>query len=416
MEENVQAKRWNHWPTTRRTVLLLGALAIVTACAFPGTAQGQANRSNPTQLRLSWSEDPQTTMTVVWQTAVPTATATVEYGTTPRLGMTASGRRVTYAYETGVIHEVTLRGLKPGRLYYYRAGDPVGGFSGISQFRTAPARPEEFTFTAFGDQGTGPASRKNVDHIAAENPPFHLLLGDFSYANGNQPIWDTWFEQNEPMTRAIPLMSALGNHENETINGKRVGYVAALARLAMPPPETWYTFDYCGVRFVSFNSDDFKNPTQLKWFDDTLSAARSDPKVRWLVVFQHHPLYSSNERRLNNQPLIDTVRKLLDQYQVDLVLAGHNHNYERSYSLRGDAIRNADRTSYRKGEGTVYVVSGGGGKSLYQFTPQTPAITAYRESIEHYLRVHVPRRGPLVVEAVRTRDRTVMDRFEIAPR
>jgi predicted MPP superfamily phosphohydrolase len=307
-----------------------------------------------------------------------------------------------------------MRGLKPGTRYYYRVGDAKEGFSSIYRFRTAPDRVEDFTFTAFGDHGTSDFSRQNVAHIAREQSAFHLLLGDYSYANGNQPIWDEWLNLCQPMTSIIPLMAALGNHENERIGEERIGYVAALARLAMPAPETWYTFDYAGARFVAINSDDHRNPEQLQWLESTLKAARQDPRVRWLILFKHHPLYSSNVRRNNDTARIATLRKILDDYRVDLVLAGHNHNYERSYPLRGETPQSQDRAKYRQGEGTLFVVSGGGGKSLYQFEPEQPAITTYRESVPHYLRVRVPVSGPLVVEAVRTADRSVLDRFEIA--
>jgi predicted MPP superfamily phosphohydrolase len=368
----------------------------------------------PAQMHLSWSEDPRTTMTVMWQTTAPTATSTVEYGLTEKLGESAGGRRVTYPYETGVIHEATIHGLKPGTRYFYRVGDARDGFSPVYGFRTAPGKVEDFTFTAFGDHGTSEFSRQNVEHVAREQPAFHLLLGDFSYANGKQPVWDEWLNLCEPMTRALPMMVALGNHENEKIGDLKIGYVSALARLAMPAPETWYTFDYAGVRFVSFNSDDHRNPEQMKWLESTLKAARQDAGVRWLILFMHHPLYSSNVRRPDDAPRIDSLRKILDDYHVDLVLCGHNHNYERFYPLRADKPQSQERGKYHKGEGVVFVTSGGGGKSLYEFVPIQPPVTVYRESVPHYLRVRIPASGPLVVDAVRTRDRSVLDHFEVA--
>ena len=69
---------------------------------------------------------------------------------------------------------------------------------------------------------SGAVDASGVEHIAREQPAFHLLLGDYSYANGKQPVWDEWLNLIEPMTRSVPLMAALGNHENETIDGKKV--------------------------------------------------------------------------------------------------------------------------------------------------------------------------------------------------
>jgi hypothetical protein len=388
--------------------IVIAALSLLSWAGSPLAPDGTL----PTQLRLSWSDPPKTTMTVVWQTALPTEKSVVEYGAAGKLNQRAEGRRVSYPYETGIIHEAVLKGLEPGRRYSYRVGDPKSGFSAPSSFETAPSADKDFLFTVFGDHGVGETSKTNVDLVLSENPAFHLILGDLSYANGNQPVWDRWFDQLEPLSRRIPVMPTLGNHENEQIDGTPIGYVAYLTRLALPPPESRYCFDYGGARFISFNSHQFHDPEQMDWFTETLKSARLDKNVRWLIVFQHHPLYSSNVGRLNNQPLIDAVRSVLDTYQVDLVFAGHNHNYERSYPLRGATIAESGPGPYRKSSGVVFTISGGGGKSLYQFVKEQPAITAYRESSPHYLRVRVTKKE-LRLEAVRTLDRTMIDSFTI---
>ena len=398
---------WNmKWRPLFLTLNLCIMLLVGSALLIP--ADGTA----PTQLRLSWTGSPKTSMTIMWQTALPTESSVVEYGTTEELGQRAVGKGVSYKYATGVLHEVAVEGLQPGTRYFYRAGDPAAGFSSVSSFTTAPAAPQEFVFTVFGDHGVGKISKANVELALAEKPAFHLILGDLSYAKGKQKVWETWFEQLEPMSRAIPVMPALGNHEDEKVNGKRVRYAPYLARLALPPPETYYSFDYSNARFVTFNSDDFKNPEQMAWFVDRLKKSREDKSVRWLIVYQHHPLYSSSAGRRNNKPLIEATRKIYDEFKVDLVLAGHNHNYERSYPLAGGLVAQKGSGPYKKGNGVVFVISGGGGRSLRRFTRETPAITARRESVPHYLRVRVSEKE-LRVEALRTKDRSILDSFRI---
>lgn len=406
-----------------RSVSIIALFLCLCAASFVSTRAAQEDKSTqPTQLRLSWSDDPRTTMTVMWQTAAPTTTSVVEFGTTEKLGQRVAAKRVSYPYETGVLHEATLRGLKPNTRYFYRVVTTSNGLAETHRpysFRTAPDKVEDFTFVALGDHGTSEMSRKNIECMVKENPAFGLVLGDLSYANGKQPVWDEWFQLIEPFTRAFPLMTALGNHENEgkELNDEANRYSAYLSRFAMPAPETRYQFDYAGARFVSFNSDDYQNVEQLQWFEKTLKEARSvgngrRPVPRWLIVFQHHPLYSSNVRRLNNMGLINTVRKLFDDYKVDLVLAGHNHNYERTYPLRDIHPTTSEKSQYRQGEGVIFVTSGGGGKSLYDFTPEQPAFTACREKVSHYLRVKVSA-SALTVEAVRTEDGAVIERFGV---
>jgi hypothetical protein len=400
-------------------MLAAAGIAAWTGLALTRTSLAvgyQAASTAPEQLRIAYGEDPTSMMRVVWQTQAPTTNPTVEYGATQELGMSALGKRVSYAYETGAIAEATLHNLKPDTTYYYRAGDLQGGWSATHTFRTAPEKPKEFVFTAFGDHGVAPDSAKNVQNVLAEKPAFHVLLGDISYANGTQPVWDQYFAQIEPMACTIPVMPALGNHENEQImvNGvrQRIGYVAYLARFALPGGEQSYWFDYGPARFVSFNSDDYLNPAQLKWLDDTLADARRARHVKWIVVFQHHPLYGSSQNRNDNTGLIRTVLPLYDRHRVDLVLSGHDHHYERQYPMRGGQVTSREKTGYRKGEGTLYVKHGGGGKSLYDFTPAMPDVCAFREKSSGYLRVTVRRDGPLMVEAKRL-DGSLMEKIEI---
>lgn len=386
-------------------------LFVLAACA-------KLPAATPTQVRIAYGDDPRTSVRIVWQTQEPMKAAVVEYGVGGKMDKRATAQRATYPYETGVIYEATLKGLKPGTTYRYRVGNSEDGFSTVASFRTAPAKPGDFVFTAFGDHGVTDAARQNVENILAIKPSFHLLLGDISYANGNQPVWDRYFEQIEPLARTIPIMATLGNHENEKIKtpegNKRIGYIAYLTRFALPGAETHYFFDYGAARFVAFNSDDYKNPEQLAWLDKTLSAARKDPKVRWLIVFQHHPLYGSTHNRGNNKGLIAAVEPLFDKYKVDLVLAGHDHTYERNYPLRNSRAVSNSPNRYTQGQGTIYLTCGGGGKSLYNLEPNRPAICAIRESTYCYLRVHVPAQGPLRVEACRL-DGSPLDRFEIQP-
>lgn len=355
-------------------------------------------------------------MSIVWQTAKPTKKPTVEYGTSRALGMSAPATRPTYAYETGVLSEVRLTNLRPRTTYYYRVGDSEGGWSKVHSFRTGDPRPGKFVFTAFGDHGVTPEAAKNVQNVLAEKPVFHALLGDVSYANGTQPIWDEYLRQIEPMTCQIPYMLTLGNHENETVTlgteKKRVGYISYLARFALPGGEQWYAFDYGHARFVAFNSDDYTNPEQLVWLEKTLTDAQRNPVISWVIVLQHHPLYGSSKGRDNNTKLIEKMAPLYDKYKVDLVLCGHDHHYERQFPLRGGRPTTDKLTDYRKGEGTLYMIQGGGGKSLYDFTtPTKPEICALRDKSNGYLRVTVER-GQLTIEAKRV-DRSRIETVKI---
>jgi predicted MPP superfamily phosphohydrolase len=362
------------------------------------------------QVHLSWSENPQTTISITWQSSTPLSRPMVQYGAGNALSQTAIARRVRYAQETGPLYQVTLRNLKPDTVYSYRVGDESKGWSEVRTFRTAPAEPPaRFVFTAFADHGVTPAAQQNVQRVlAGERPAFHIIMGDLSYANGNQPIWDQWFDLIEPLASQVPLMVCPGNHEDE----RNIGFATYLARFALLGKELYYRFDYGGARFILFNSQHFRDAEQLRWFEQELREARRDQKVRWVIVSMHHPLYSSTVNRLNDAARIEVLQPLFDRYRPDLVLLGHHHNYERTYPLIGMKPVSKHLSRYRKGEGVIFVTSGGGGKSLYDQTSEQPAFTAKREKCYQYLRLTVSDKS-LKVECYRTENNSLLDRFEI---
>ncbi|MEN3001382.1 MAG: metallophosphoesterase family protein [Armatimonadota bacterium] len=368
--------------------------------------------TKPMQLRLAFGADPLTQMSITWQTRHPVDSPVVEYGETPHLGKRVYAERVSYPYETGIIYRALLTDLQPGQRYYYRVGSPQGGFSRAYAFRMPQAGLHDFVFTAFADHGTTRYSVQNSRNVLRHNPTFHFIAGDLSYANGRQPIWDTYLEQLEVLAARIPVMVCFGNHENERIGEQRIGYIAAETRFAMPNRGQYYAFTIGHARFVAFNSNERDDEAQYAWLERTLQQARADRAIRWLIVFAHHPLYGSTRRRGNNPAMIRRFQPLFDRHRVDLVIHGHDHVYERMYPMRNNraVIRSGNR--YRQGAGVVYVTCGGGGVSLYDLMPEPTPWTAMREKTYCYLKVHVPARGALRVEAYRV-DNSLIEAFEI---
>src|SRR5687768_10044047 len=103
------------------TLRIMGLAGALLLWVYAG-----ATDLTPTQLRLSWTGDPRSSMTVMWQTGKE-AGSVVEYGETERLGRSITGKTVTYQYQTGILHEATVTGLKPDTTYWYRAGSQDGG-------------------------------------------------------------------------------------------------------------------------------------------------------------------------------------------------------------------------------------------------------------------------------------------------
>ena len=109
---------------------------------------------------------------------------------------------------------------------------------------------------------------------------------------------------------------------------------------------------------------------QRAWLEAELATARENAEIDWIVVCMHQVAISS--ARLNGADLgiRQEFMPLFDAYGVDLVVAGHDHHYERTFPVRGvlpgsslltPAPRGSDPAEMDTRDGTVHMIIGGGG-------------------------------------------------------
>lgn len=359
-----------------------------------------------------WKTDPPA-LSVAWMSSKKLAQPKVFYRPAGSPAwQTQPASLATYPESSRFFYESVLSFLQPDTEYEYSVTEENEN-GPIHRFRTPPLYPSSFHFTACGDMGVTKAARQVIGALITERSDFHLHLGDLSYANGLPKIWDQWFQMVAPLASSIFYQPTLGNHERERFRGKNIGYRAYLTRFALPPPETYYAFNYGAVLFIALNSDDFTNRKQFLWLKKKLKQAQKEKK--WIVIYQHHPPYSSSLRRGDSPWLIQTLARLYEKSGVDLVLTGHNHNYERTYPLKMGHPTTKAKKSYRKGEGTIYVVSGGCGAYLRGFKQAIPPRTAMRAKAHHYLSIFFSVKKGFLVKAIQIPDLQEMDAFTIVP-
>ncbi|MEU8958177.1 metallophosphoesterase family protein [Streptomyces sp. NPDC048518] len=362
---------------------------------------------------LAFGADPRTQMRISWQVPLAVRSPYVRVGAHPReLGRkieaevrdlhTPSLSKKLPAVEQYYLH-AALDGLTPGTTYYYGVGhdgfDPAspGRAATVGSFRTAPARPESFVFTAFGDQGVSAHALANDQLILGQNPAFHLHAGDLCYADttghGKESdtydarVWDTFLAQTESVARQVPWMVTTGNHDMEAWYSPN-GYGGQYARWSLPDngfdprlAPGVYSFRYGNVGVVALDANDvsyeipanrgYTEGRQTAWLDRRLRELRADPAVDFVVVFFHHCAYSTSTHA-SDGGVRDAWLELFTRYQVDLVVNGHNHVYERTDAIRDGEVgrpvpvgASTDPTR----DGIVYVTAGGAGKDLYGFGP-----------------------------------------------
>ncbi|MFQ6134994.1 MAG: purple acid phosphatase family protein [Nitrososphaerales archaeon] len=362
----------------------------------------------PMLIHLSTEGDPSTTVTVTWKTRDYTQASTVEYGQSTSYDSRVTGVGYTYYGASGVLHRVKIDRLKPDTLYHYRVGDPVGGWSSDHTFRTAPTVDGNFTFTVYGDQGTSTYSRQNAIRASALKPSFHIHTGDLSYSGGFQSIWDQWFEIVEPLASSALYMPAIGNHEFEG------GLNLYLDQFSLPGNERWYSFNWGNAHFVSIEVPSFFRPEDERygWLVRDLEAASRDGDIDWITVYFHFPPYSSGPSYPGFSSIRSGLTPILERYRVDLVLNGHDHIYQRTFPLYNGSITSSALERYTDPEGIIYVVTGGGGRSLYGLGKPEPPWSAKRASVYHFLQVSIEG-GDLHLKAIKADDGSIIDEFHI---
>uniref|UniRef100_R7WFB7 Purple acid phosphatase n=1 Tax=Aegilops tauschii TaxID=37682 RepID=R7WFB7_AEGTA len=191
-------------------------------------------------------------MRISWVTDDRKAPSVVEYGKSRgNYTVSTTGDHATYRYffyKSGAIHHVTIGPLAPSTTYHYRCGKAGDEFT----LKTPPASlPIELV--VIGDLGQTGWTASTLSHIGGADYDMLLLPGDLSYADTQQPLWDSFGRLVQPLASARPWMVTEGNHEAEAL--PVVGFapfVAYNARWRMPHEESgsasnlYYSFDMAG--------------------------------------------------------------------------------------------------------------------------------------------------------------------------
>jgi tartrate-resistant acid phosphatase type 5 len=269
----------------------------------------------------------------------------------------------------------------PSLDWHPRAAEiPDGGCPAVESADAAGARADAGALTRFaviGDYGfAGPAEEAVADMVKAWRPEFLVTLGDNNYPLGAADTIDLniglfyhdyiapyigRFGCGAARNRFFP---ALGNHDWMTGNARPY-----LDYFELPGNERYYDFVWGPVQLFALDSDPSEpdgitaESVQALWLKQLLAASTA----RWKIVYMHHAPYSSGPH--GSTP---AMRWPYKTWGVDLVLAGHDHTYERV-----------------EVDGLPYLVNGLGGTVFYPLgTPVEGSVKRFNE-----------REGAIFVEA-----------------
>ena len=221
---------------------------------------------------------------------------------------------------------------------------------------------EVFSFVVIGDtQGPGSKFPRILPYILEEEDIFFVFnLGDLVNYATDQEYEDTFFRHVRGLT--LPFLACASNHDHFRSKG-----AANYSRFFGSPH--YYSFRVGNAAFIVLdNGQDWSlSEAQFKWLEGELEKARGS-SLRFVMM--HRPLRDPRPNRahdMSGRPAnVERLSALFDAYGVTMIFTGHIHSYYTG-----------------KWGNTSYIITGGGGGSLYD--KGTPA------SFHHYIRVDVTR-------------------------
>lgn len=239
--------------------------------------------------------------------------------------------------------------------------DPAPAPTVTGAWSTPGKAPPGITrFVAIGDYGAvGDAEQRVAELVQREQPDFVITLGDNNYPTGSADTIDVnigrfyssfiapYKGHYGPGAKQNRFFPSLGNHDWMTAGARPY-----LDYFTLPGNERYYDFEQGSAHLFALDSDPHEpdgidaGSVQARWLKEKASAS----KQKFQIAYMHHPPYSSS--RHGSAPVLQWP---YGEWGVDLVLAGHDHTYERI-----------------EANGLVYVVNGLGGHVAYGFDEPIP--------------------------------------------
>jgi len=335
--------------------------------------------------------------------------------------------------EAVTLFSTTVGELPVGKPFSYRVyRDGMETFSATAKAQVAQDQP--FKFIVAGDLGAGSHGQRRIaQRIYSESPELWVMPGDLVYNMGLLTDYLARFfpifnadESKEtsgaPIMRSTLCVPVIGNHDiaqsimlsptnlnrmadalayflvwSAPLNGPLTQFqgqnicpiVGSASRLSTFqqgagkrfPRMANFSFDFGNTHWIVLDGNyymDWSSPEMRKWVSEDLAKASS---AKWKFATFHQPAFSTDIYHLKEQRM-RLIVDVLEKGGVDIVFAGHAHNYQRTFPLHfkpstgkmnqdgtvdGAIILDKayDSTENTKPNGIIHIVTGAGGARLY---------------------------------------------------
>jgi len=359
----------------RKDMLILLICCALLVVGAIGMEWLKAEKSvKPVAIVTTFKSDPKTSRAFTWHSTNSHADSIVQLieGDAPNNWKEASVmtfKGSTSSIDIGEntlrgVHKVEATGLKPGTTYSYRVGSgEEEAWSKTAVFVTEAEASDAFAFLNVTDsQGVTEqdfelwGNTLNQAFNVFPSSAFIVHNGDLTEEPSDEQAWTELFAKASKWVMQVPLMPVAGNHDEVEGDAKRF-----VSHFNVPTDGakgsnagTTYSFDYGSVHFVVLNSE-----SNIKEQTNWLRTDLENTEKPWKIVALHQGPYGGNTYKK-----VKDWTTLFDEFEVDLVLQGHNHEYSRSYPLRDGQITGDGDTAVLSREGTVYVVTNTSGQKF----------------------------------------------------
>ena len=266
---------------------------------------------------------------------------------------------------------------------------------------TPPVKKHSFNIAVSADWGCEEDTKKTAENIQKKNPELVISAGDASYHKSSK----CWFDIIKPFKSKMKI--AMGDHEYSDTFGGATGIINQYLK-PLNLQKTYYSFDMYNVHFIIIDPfiDYSTSSVQYQFIEQDLRNVYNNPNIDWTFVVETTPIYTSLVQHPGDSTIRDIYHPLFDKYGVDLVLTSDNHNYQRTFPLKynnedGDSsnpvIVDSHQNNYHiindedsdNNKGVIYLITGTGGRSLYEIKEQAPFVAKQDDKHFGFLNIDI---------------------------
>ena len=278
----------------------------------------------------------------------------------------ASAGKVTFTdsqeWEGNYYHKATVSELKNGESYTFRVGNG-SDWSEYGSFVTDDG-DESFSFIEIADVQATPLENFQKAALTVEaafetlpDAEFIVNCGDFTNDSTNEE-WDRFDYAFGELNSNCTMVPVAGNHDGFGVeNWFNNMFNLDTTESVETKDGVNYSFDYGNAHIAVINTNDMMciSVPQLVWLKNDLDSTDKD----WKLCFMHKSPYTLGKDGKWPDALYlgESLARVFDMCDVDMVISGHDHMYLRTKPLKGNMV---------KEDGTTYVLSGTAGTKRYE--------------------------------------------------